>query len=80
MISHAKQSQLVINQQQLNHRHSQILANHQELEKKYFKQDVYNLKKQIPQPLRIKKSDYNLEEKRLLVISRSQAANLCKSK
>jgi glycosyltransferase involved in cell wall biosynthesis len=80
MISHAKQSQLVINQQQLNNRHSQILANHQELEKKYFKQDVFNLKKQVSQPLRIKKSDFNLEEKRLLVIARSQAANLCKSK
>ena len=80
MINHAKQSQLVINQEQLNHRHSQILANHQELEKKYFQQDIYNQNKPISQPLRIKQSDYTLEEKRLLVISRSQAANLCKSK
>ncbi|WP_414622710.1 glycosyltransferase family 2 protein [Calothrix sp. CCY 0018] len=80
MISHVKQSQLVINQEELNHRHSQILANHQELEEKYFKQNVHSFKKQISQPLRIKRSDYNLEEKRLLVIARSQAANLCKSK
>lgn len=80
MISHDRQSQLVINQEKLNHRHHQILANHQELEDKYFKQDVNILKKQIAQPLRIKKYDYNLEEKRLLVIGRSQAANLCKSK
>lgn len=80
MISHAKQSQLVVNQKELNNRHSQILANHQELEEKYFKQNVHSFKKQISQPLRIKRSDYNLEEKRLLVIARSQAANLCKNK
>lgn len=80
MISHAKQSQLVINQEKLNHLHSQLLANHQQLEKKYFKQDISNQQKNISQPLRIKTSDYNLEEKRLLVIARSQAANLCKSK
>ncbi len=80
MISEAKQSQLVINQTKLNHRHSQILANHQELEKKYFQQDIYHRNKPISQPLQIKKSDYTLEEKRLLVIARSQAANLCKSK
>ena len=80
MISHANQSQLVVNQKELNHRHSQILANHQGLEEKYFKQNVHSFKKQIPQPLRIKISDYNIEEKRLLVIARSQAANLCKSK
>ena len=55
MISHAKQSQLVINQQQLNHRHSQILANHQELEKKYFPQDIYNRNKPISQPLQNQK-------------------------
>ena len=75
MISHDTQSQLVINQEKLNHRHYQILANHQELENKYFKQDENIIKTDIPQPLRIKKSDYNLEEKRLLVIARSQAAN-----
>ena len=80
MISHDTQSQLVINQEKLNHRHYQILANHQELENKYFKRDENIIKTDISQPLRIKKSDYNLEEKRLLVIGRSQAANLCKSK
>ncbi len=79
MISHEKTTQLVLNQQTLDHRHSQILANHQNLEKKYFQQEI---EPQVPlsQPLRIKKSDYNLEEKRLLVISRLQAANICKSK
>ncbi len=80
MISHDTQSQLVINQEKLDRRHSQILANHQELEKKYFKQDVHHLKKEISQPLQIKSSDYNLEEKRLLFIARLQAANLCKRK
>ena len=79
MISHEKKIQLVLNQEILNHRHSQILTNHHELEKKYFQQKS---DRQLPlsQPLQIKKSNYNLEEKRLLVISRLQAANLCKSK
>jgi len=75
-----KQSQLIINQEQLNHRHSHILANHQELEKKYFQQNIYNQQLEFSEPLQIKKSDYSLEEKRLLVISRLQAANICKSK
>ena len=34
MINHIKQSQLIINQEQLNHRHNQILIYHQELENK----------------------------------------------
>ena len=80
MINHIKQSQLIINQEQLNNRHHQILSYHQELENKYFQYDAYNHQSKIPQPLQIKKSEYNLEEKRLLVISRLQAANLCKSK
>lgn len=79
MISHVKQSQLVLNQEKLNHRHSRILANHKELEQKYFQQEV-NQQVSLSQPLKIKKSDYNLEEKRLLVLSRLQAANLCKTK
>ena len=80
MISYAKQSQLTINQEKLNHRHYQILDNHQELEKKYFQQNIHNQNIEFSQPLQIKKSNYNLEEKRLLFISRLQAANLCKSK
>lgn len=80
MINHIKQFQLITNQEQLNHRHSQILSNHQELEKKYFQNHIYNQQPQISQPLKIKKSEYNLEEKRLLFISRLQAANLCESK
>ena len=36
MISYTKRSQLGLNQEQLNNRHSQILANHKELENKYF--------------------------------------------
>jgi len=80
MISYAKQSQLIINQEKLNNRHYQILDNHQELEKKYFQQNIYNQQPSISKALQIKSLDYNLEEKRLLVISRLQAANLCKSK
>ena len=80
MINHIKQSQLIINQEQLNHRHCQILSNHQELEKKYFQHNIDNQQLKISQPLQIKKSGYNLEEKRLLFISRLQAANLCKNK
>ncbi|MDY6899718.1 MAG: glycosyltransferase family 2 protein [Cyanobacteriota bacterium] len=80
MIDYMKSSQLIINQEQLNHRHYQILSHHQELETKYFQRDTNNQQPQILQPLQIKKSEYNLEEKRLLVISRLQAANLCKSK
>ena len=80
MINHIKQSQLIINQEQLNHRHNQILIYHQELENKYFQYDEYNQQPKVSQPLQIKKSEYNLEEKRLLVISRLQAANLCQSK
>ncbi|BAY81019.1 family 2 glycosyl transferase [Calothrix parasitica NIES-267] len=80
MINHIKQSQLIINQEQLNHRHHQILSYHQELENKYFQYDRYNYQNLIPQPLQIKNSEYSLEEKRLLVISRLQAANLCKAK
>ncbi|MEA5594381.1 glycosyltransferase family 2 protein [Rivularia sp. UHCC 0363] len=79
MINHLKQSQLVLNQEQLNYRHSQILANHKELETKYFQQEI-NQQHTFSQPLQIKQSDYNLEEKRLLVISRLQSANLCKAK
>ncbi|MEL6456744.1 MAG: glycosyltransferase family 2 protein [Cyanobacteria bacterium J06621_15] len=80
MINHIKQSQLIINQEQLNHRHCQILSNHQELEKKYFQHNIDNQQLKIYQPLQIQKSGYNLEEKRLLFISRLQAANLCKNK
>ena len=66
MINHIKQSQLIINQEQLNHRHNQILIYHQELENKYFQYDEYNQQPKVSQPLQIKKSEYNLEEKRLL--------------
>ena len=79
MVNHDKQSQLVLNQEKLNNRHFKILANHQELEKKYFYKDT-NPKPQLPQPLQIKKSNYNLEEKRLLVISRLEATNFFKNK
>ena len=79
MINYIKESQLILNQEQLNNRHHQILSNHQELEKKYFKRDIYNQQLNNYQPLQIKKSEYNFEKKRLLVISRLQAANLCKS-
>jgi glycosyltransferase involved in cell wall biosynthesis len=79
MISHEQKLKLFSIQEQLNHRHSQILANHNELEKKFFQQET-NQQVTLSQPLQIKKSDYNLEEKRLLFLSRLQAANLCKSK
>ena len=79
MISYTKRSQLGLNQEQLNNRHSQILANQKELENKYFE---YNFTKESTksQPLKIKTSDYNLEEKRLLFISRLKTASLCKNK
>lgn len=79
MLSHDKQSQLVLNQEKLNYRHSQILANHKELENKYFHQEI-NKQASFSKPLKIKTSDLNLEEKRLLFISRLEAANTCKSK
>ncbi|NJO30046.1 MAG: glycosyltransferase family 2 protein [Richelia sp. SL_2_1] len=79
MINYEKQSQLLSIQEELNFRHSQILANHKELEHKFFQQETYQ-QLTFSQPLRIKTSDYNLEEKRLLFISRLQAANLCKNK
>jgi|GEM_PF-1547857 len=79
MINYEKQSQLLSIQEELNYRHAQILANQKELEHKYFQQETYQ-QLRLSQPLRIKISDYNLEEKRLLFISRLQAANLCKNK
>ncbi len=79
MISYEKQSQLTLTQEKLNHRHSQILASHKELEKKHFQQEI-NQQVVTSQPLKLKTSDYNLEEKRLLFISRLQAANFCKTK
>ena len=79
MIEQQKQSQLLSVQEQLNNRHSQILSNHKELELRYFKQEVNSQIKPV-QALKIKNSNYSLEEKRLLVISRLQAANLCKEK
>ena len=79
MIEQQKQSQLLSVQEQLNNRHSQILSNHKELELRYFKQEVNSQTKPV-QALKIKSSNYSLEEKRLLVISRLQAANLCKEK
>ncbi|MEO1427504.1 MAG: glycosyltransferase family A protein [Cyanobacteria bacterium J06633_8] len=79
MISHLTRTQLTLNQEKLNHRHSQILANHKDLEKKYFQQ-VVDEQLAFYKPLQINKSDWNLEEKRLLFISRLQAANTYKSK
>ncbi|MEB3217346.1 MAG: glycosyltransferase family 2 protein [Nostocales cyanobacterium 94392] len=79
MINYEKQSQLLSIQEELNSRHTQILISHQELEEKYFQQEI-NQQVTLSQPLRIKTSDSNLEEKRLLFISRLQAANLCKTK
>ncbi|MEM9922229.1 MAG: glycosyltransferase family A protein [Cyanobacteria bacterium P01_D01_bin.50] len=79
MISYTKRSQLIFNQEKLNYHHSQILANHKELENKYFPQS-YEQESIIFQPLKIKTSDYTLEEKRLLFISRLQTAYLCKTK
>ncbi len=79
MNSHAQKSQLIINQENLNYRHSQILANHQRLAEKYFLQDINHQISRVSQPLKIT-HNYNLEEKRLLVISRLQAANICRDK
>ena len=80
MINYEKQSELLSIQKELNSRHAQILISHQELEQKYFQQETNQQQITLSQPLRIKRSNYNLEEKRLLFISRLQAANLCKNK
>ncbi|WP_315789411.1 glycosyltransferase family 2 protein [Fischerella sp. JS2] len=90
MIKTEQHSQLLLEQVILNSRHSELLANQTELNTNYLQNSLilehhtnnseknfYESTKIAPKPLKIKDVNLTIDEKRLLYISRLQAAQLC---